>query len=120
MSEPWDVTQLMPASWQAYGTVGASIVLGLIGVAGYFKKVNAQDVAAKPFESVAEPFLRDITKLLQIMADAAVSSARDTKLIAEFNASRQRQDEIDRAYQRGRDEALDKATALVAKNLRES
>jgi hypothetical protein len=93
-----DVSGVFSPTVQGYATLGASLVLGLITIYGYFRKLKADD--AQP---AADPTLKEI--------------AANTKLIAELMGEQKRQADIDRAYNKGRDDALDKAAALVAQRL---
>lgn len=102
--EPVDLS-VFPAQVQAYVTVGVSIVLGIVGIYGYYKKFRGDPPPS--YAADASPNTREIVGWLDKLLDANLTVAANTKAILDVVVNRTHQDDIDRAYLRGRHEAED-------------
>ena len=118
MADLPDVSGLFSSTVQGYATLGASLALGIITIYGYFRKLKVD--TAEPSGLSAEPSLKEIVMWLSKLLEAGIASAANTKLIAELIGEQKHQAEIDRAYNKGRDDALDKAAENVARKLQEN
>ena len=96
------------------------MLLGVLTVYGYYRKLNVDLAPPSTTPQIAaDANLKEIALWLSKLLEAGVASAANTKLIAELLSAQQRSDELERAYKKGRDETLDRATALVAQKLKE-
>ena len=118
MADIPDVSGLFSSQVQGYATLGASLALGIITIYGYFRKLKVD--TAEPSGLSAEPSLKEIVMWLSKLLEAGIASAANTKLIAELIGEQKHQAEIDRAYNKGRDDALDKGAENVARKLQEN
>jgi len=115
-----DVASSFSSTIQGYATLGASLLLGVLTVYGYYRKLNVDLAPPSTTPQIAaDANLKEIALWLSKLLEAGVASAANTKLIAELLSAQQRSDELERAYKKGRDETLDRATALVAQKLNE-
>jgi hypothetical protein len=105
-----DIVDVFPASMQAYATVGVSIILGIVGIFGYYKRFRGET-------QHPDVISREVCEWLSKILEVCRSQYSSMKAIEEILISRMHQDEIERAYNRGRDEALDKSSEKVARNL---
>jgi len=104
-----DVASVFSTQVQGYATLGASIVLGVITIYGYYRKLKVD------LNSDAQPAPTPV-----LLGDAAnVSTAHNVKVMRDLLAARQHQEELDRAYKMGRDAQLDRNVANVAHALKE-
>ncbi len=117
MADPIADASGFASTVQGYATVGVSIFLGIVGIYGYFKKFRGDDLP--PPIAIVDSNMRELVGWLTKLLEAGARNAESTHSIEEMIKARTRQDEVDRAYQKGRDEALDKAAALVAQKLKD-
>jgi len=102
MADLPDVSGLFSSTVQGYATLGASLALGIITIYGYYRKLKADN---------AEPAPPSADSMKEIVIWLAK--------IADLLGDQKHQAEIDRAYNKGRDDALDKAALLVAQKLQD-
>ena len=106
---------VFPAAVQAYATVGVSVVLGFVGIYGYYTKLRGG--AATAVASGLDANTRELVDWLSRILAVNTAQAQNLKEIAAMIAARAHVEELDRAYRQGRDETLDRATAKVADKL---
>jgi hypothetical protein len=118
MSDP-DVSSMFSAQVQGIATLGASVVLGVITIYGYFRKLKVDLSQPATTSSYGDATNREVVTWLAKILDAVSATSHSIKAIEDLISARTRQDELDRAYQRGRDESLDRQTSQVAHALRD-
>jgi hypothetical protein len=111
-----EIASIFPASVQAYATVVASFILGTITIYGYFRKMKSDLIDSHA--DVSEKSAADINSYLQQILEVMKENVAHSSEIIDLIKSRVRQEEVDRAYARGRDDSLDSATRKVASELR--
>ena len=118
-----DVASVFSTQVQGYATLGASIVLGVITIYGYYRKLKVDlNSDAQPAPTpvlLGDAAVREIVGWLSRLLDANVSTAHNVKVMRDLLAARQHQEELDRAYKMGRDAQLDRNVADVAHALKD-
>lgn len=101
---------IFPASVQAYATVGVSVILGFVGIYGYYKKFRGETVsavAAGPSLDTLMARLEDqnatICSHLETFGNALGSGITYLEEIRTMMKDKVRRDELEREFQRGRD-----------------
>lgn len=118
MAEGSEVISLFPTAIQAYATVVASVILGTMTVFTYFRKMKSDLI--NTHKEVSSLNATEIQGWFQKLIDVTNSSNTKIQLIVDALEKHEHQAEMDRAYNKGRDDSLDNATKAVARKLQNS
>lgn len=105
-----DFSNMLPGSLQAYANFGMAVVVILVGLIGYLRKLRAGSDDAVPANVEANRLATHSVVLdwLDKIHAAVMNNTITTKEIVELLRERARHDELEREYQRGRDDSEDR------------
>lgn len=121
MSEAEDVTGMFSGTAQIYANFGVAVAMVLAGLFATLNrwKSNAGKSQLAPLFSAIEAQNKEIIALLTRMLLACEGSNIHLDRIQDMLQERERREDLEREYNRGRDAQLDRAANTVASRLKQ-
>jgi hypothetical protein len=105
-----DFKDMLPGSLQAYANFGMAVVVIIVGAIGYYRKMRGEGVTTANLATVdrlTDRYTVTVGWLQKIYDGVMLVNGGIVRMI-EIQEERDRKDELEKEYRRGRDEASDR------------
>lgn len=105
MDEGFDISKMLPGSVQTYANFIVAIVVAGVGIYGYYKKVRGDEPITAGGQTFPDANANLILDWLRRLFSHAEEQSHRLERIAKFLEEREHREELEREYQRGKNDA---------------